>query len=77
MIFAIDGIETFSSKILKNTPSHQLLTILTIQSTEIDRFLNSEPLTKLYVAQVLREKANLKFNNGDTQGALSLYNLVG
>lgn len=72
----ISEIELLPERIRETIPAHRLLTILTSEKTTLNRFQKSDSLSKLYIHEVLREKGNLKFEEGDVVGALSVYNLV-
>ena len=72
----ISEIELLPVETRKSIPAHRLLTILTSEKATLDRFQKTNSLSKLYIHEVLREKGNLKFEEGDVVGALSVYNLV-
>ena len=69
-------IDLFDRNVETKVPAHLLLTIRTAKNKELERFMSSDPLTKMYVFQVLREKANDHFNRGDADAALYLYSSV-
>lgn len=73
---AVDGYEFFDPKSLKEIPAHWLYTVLVRKHVPVERFYQSDSLSKLYVFQVLREKANVKFNDGDIKAALTMYAAV-
>lgn len=69
-------VDLLDREIKIDVPGHLLLTLRTSKNEELARFIDSDPLTKMYVFQVLRDKANERFNQGDVQEALYIYNSV-
>jgi hypothetical protein len=69
-------VELFDRDIEFDIPFHQLLTVTCAKQEPISRLLRSEPLTKIYLYQVIRDQANAKFNDGMFRDALALYSGV-
>jgi hypothetical protein len=66
-------IELFDRELEVEIPTHHLMTISCIKHDPLSRFLRSEPLTKIYIYQLFRDQANLKFAEAKYQEALLLY----
>ncbi len=69
-------VELFDREVQTDVPGHLLMTLRTSRNGDLARFMGSDALTKMYVFQVLREKANERFNAGFAREALTLYSSV-